>query len=150
MHFEKPSYHEYFEAAKTRQRDYIYLIKDNNHIIFAVYCAGVAVECLLRGHITKSKPGLDRRHNLRELLKESHLLDGKGELEKIKINSAISTIDRIWYNNLRYASEKHIRRNFLKGFIGKKSSLDDINKYYKNYIKKYFESVEIFLAKGDE
>ncbi|MCX6166229.1 MAG: hypothetical protein NTU73_15440 [Ignavibacteriae bacterium] len=150
MHFEKPSYREYFEAVETRKKDYNYLKREDEHIIFAVYCAGVSVECLLKGYITKEKPGFDSRHNLRNLFIESHILDGKTEKEKEKFISLISTIDRIWYNGLRYASEKHIRREFLKYRVGKGSSLDNINKYYKHYISDYFEVVDSFLNKGSK
>jgi hypothetical protein len=122
MNFE-PS--DYFRASLERikqSRDYYRRdSKENlstNHHPLAFYACGLSVECMLRAFITLNTKEFDGRHDLDLLLNQSGLLNlnplpslGDAELIrlKIEIGGAVGKVNRLWSNNLRYASEARLR-----------------------------------------
>jgi hypothetical protein len=93
-------------------------ILSTNHHSLAFYTCGVAVECMLRAFITLKTKEFEGRHDLDLLLVQSGLLDlnppstlGDDELTrmKIEIGGAVGKVNRLWSNNLRYASESRLR-----------------------------------------
>lgn len=67
------TYMDYFSAALTRQADLAHLRTNQKSIIFSVYCAGVAIECMLRAYVTRYASEFDSRHNLEKLYEKSQL-----------------------------------------------------------------------------
>ena len=116
---------DYYQAAWERikqaqdvyRRDTKLEFRASHHPI-AYYHCGVAVECMLRAFITLKTKEFDGRHDLVLLLNESGLLglnrvqglDDKslGRL-RIELGGAVQSINRLWNNSLRYASEARIR-----------------------------------------
>ena len=129
-----------------RQARDVYHIGDSYAL--AMYCAGVAVECLLRAFRWHKDPSFEGRHDLEDLLKSSDLLRihddhmrRKGVSEEqvidyaIRLRAAMNEVIVLWHNSLRYASEASLRA-FLKridrlhGIRGdalKKNALDLLN-----------------------
>jgi len=115
---------EYYQASLERMRQARKLCddRDNDNYALAMYCSGVAVECLLRAF----DPVFDGRHDLAKLLKACNFLRvhdeymsrrGKSdeEIQKMgrELRAAMNEVVLLWRNNLRYASEAKLR-SFLK------------------------------------
>ena len=92
--------------------------RSTNHHPLAFYTCGVAVECMLRAFITRRTREFDGRHDLEILLGQSGLLslDRMARLEdaelarlKRELGGAVNTVNRLWNNSLRYASEDRLR-----------------------------------------
>ena len=73
---------------------------------------------MLKAFITRKSKSFDGRHDLMLLLDESGLLqsnhpagldDRSFELLKREFGGAIQTVNRLWNNSLRYASETRMR-----------------------------------------
>lgn len=129
-----------------RQARDVYLLADSYAL--AMYCGGIAVECLLRAFRWHKDPSFEGRHDLEDLLKSSDLLRihdehmrRKGVSEEqvldyaIRLRAAMNEVVIFWHNNLRYASEASLRAflkriNRLQGIKGnalKKNALDLLN-----------------------
>jgi hypothetical protein len=82
---------DYYDASHLRCNDFKHL--RNNHqsksVIFALYGAGVAVECMLRAYMTKNSVPFDEKHNLEKLYHKSKMAIFLSENEKEKILAAI-------------------------------------------------------------
>jgi HEPN domain-containing protein len=116
---------DYYQAARERikqardvyRQDFKREFTANHHPV-AYYHCGVAVECMLRAFITLRTKDFDGRHDLMVLLDESGLLglnrvrglDERSLIRmKIELGSAVQSVNRLWINSLRYASEARIR-----------------------------------------
>lgn len=136
---------QYFRAAIDRMRQARQIHDAGNGYALAMYCSGLAVECMLRAFRWQEDPSFEGRHDLRDLFRASRLLRvdeerarSRGAADEeitrtaMELRAAISEIAILWHNNLRFASEsslkahlKHIDR--LQGIRGdalKKNSLD--------------------------
>jgi HEPN domain-containing protein len=65
---------EYFRAATERMRQARDIYHDKLGYALAMYCAGLAVECLLRAFRWRKDRSFEGRHDLEDLLKASELL----------------------------------------------------------------------------
>jgi HEPN domain-containing protein len=116
---------EYFQAAAERMRQARVLYSEGWSYALAMYCAGLAVECMLRAYRWRKETSFEGRHALLKLLKDSGLLvlsdramreKGYDELDIMRLSAqlraAASDVATLWTNNLRFASEAR-----LKAFI---------------------------------
>ena len=92
----------------------------------AIYCGGLAVECLLRAFRWTEDTSFEGRHDLFELLKASRLLKINDEFMRrqrtsedairessLNLRAAMEEVIVLWHNNLRFASESSLKA-FLK------------------------------------
>jgi hypothetical protein len=137
---------DYFTASQTRNFDSEHLKVKPESIIFALYCAGVSVECMLRAFITKETTEFNSRHNIEMLYKDSKLGLKLDDKEKEKISAAIRTVSRTWSNSLRYTSEKRMKRLVAHELV--RTTFKDINKYLLNRHIDLFDAVDVILQIG--
>jgi hypothetical protein len=124
------------------------LHREGESYALAMYCGGLAVECLLRAFRWKKDDSFEGRHDLDDLLKASALLaineehmSTKGMAEDVifdytkRLRAAMNDVVALWHNNLRFASEASLkaflnRANRLRGIKGdplKKNAADFLN-----------------------
>jgi HEPN domain-containing protein len=136
---------EYFRAAIERMRQAREIHDFGKNYALAMYCGGLAVECMLRAYRWRTDPSFEGRHDLSELFRASGLLKIHQERARNKrkpeedivrsasgIRDAIREIGALWHNNLRFASEDSLRAHLnrierLRGIRGdalKKNSAD--------------------------
>lgn len=88
----------------------------------AMYCGGLAVECMLRAFRWKKDKTFAGRHDLEDLLKASDLLGineehmreaGTSEEEvfayALALRAAMNDVFVLWHNSLRFASEASLK-----------------------------------------
>ena len=113
---------DYFDAAAERMRQAREIFDAGERYALAMYCAGLAVECLLRAFRWQEDPSFEGRHALLKLLKDSGLLTlneqqmrerGIPEEEvhrvAIELRAAVNEVATLWHNNLRFASEARLK-----------------------------------------
>jgi hypothetical protein len=136
---------QYFRASVERMVQARKIYAHGNSFALSMYCAGLAVESLLRAFRWTEDTSFEGRHDLSELLRASRLLridydylKRRGASEEairqsgLKIRSAMNQISILWNNNMRFASEssaltflKQIGKvQRVKGDPLKKNSLD--------------------------
>lgn len=136
---------EYFRAGTERMRQARTLHQAGGSYALAMYCGGLAVECVLRAFRWKKDKSFEGRHDLQDLLKASALLRLNEEHMREKgisdeeildyaldLRAAMNEVVALWHNNLRYASEASLRAFLhrierlqgIKGDALKKNSLD--------------------------
>jgi HEPN domain-containing protein len=136
---------EYYQAALERMEQAFRIYKGGTDYALAMYCGGLAVECLLRAFRWTKDATFEGRHDLDELLRASKLLEiddaymrragaSEEEIRKsgVKLRAAMNEVVRLWHNNLRFASEASLkaflkrahRDRRIKGDPLKKNALD--------------------------
>jgi HEPN domain-containing protein len=118
---------DYYRAALERMRQAHRNYEDGDSFALTMYAAGLAVECLLRAFRWTEDTSFEGRHDLRELLKASRLIQiddeylrrrGKSDDQIVAsgmaLRVAMNEVIVLWHNNLRFASEKRLTA-FLKG-----------------------------------
>ncbi len=139
---------DYYTASLTRYADLSHLKTNKNSAIFSVYTAGVSIECMFRAYITKYTKEFDSKHDLEKLYSKS-LLGSEFEIkERELLTIAVKRANEIWSNDLRYASEKRMKRIIAHKNI--KANLTDVNKYIEREFIAIFESTELIINKGKE
>ena len=119
--------HEYYAACQDRLRQAQFVYSSGHAYALAIYCGGLAVECLLRAFRWSVDRKFEGRHDLNELLKASTILCVDEErmrrrgrdVEDIRKSSvefrgAMNEIVAVWHNNLRFASEAALKAH-LRG-----------------------------------
>lgn len=139
---------DYYTASLTRQYDLEHLRKNQNSIIFAIYCAGVSIECMFRAYITKYTKEFDAKHNLEKLYEKSLLASKLETNERIKVTIAVKKANDIWNNDLRYVSEKRMKRKIAHKNV--KTGFKNVNKYLDNFYSDIFDSTDIIIQKGTD
>ena len=136
---------QYYKVSLERMNQAKALYREGDAFSLTMYCAGLAVESLLRAFRWTEDSSFEGRHDLSELLKasrlfrldEEHMRD-KGESEEAIYDSAVSLrvamndVVFLWHNNLRFASEATLKTYLLsikrvqgvKGDPLKKNALD--------------------------
>src|SRR5262245_18567646 len=66
---------EYYQAAIERMRQARELHGSRESYALAMYCSGLAVECILRAYRWRIEPSFEGRHDLDDLFKASGLLE---------------------------------------------------------------------------
>lgn len=138
----------YFDATYTREDDCKLLRTKNESLIFSIYCAGVAVECMLRAYIKKNKiPTFDAGHDLRELTKQSEIFYSLTDKERMRFTVELSKM-KIWNNNLRYYSNKKMESIMFEryGISGKGAFI----KYMKKEAADFFDAANSIIKLGRE
>src|SRR4051812_15937344 len=113
---------QYYQASLERMRQAIDLHRGGSNFALAMYCAGLAVESMLRAFRWVEDTSFEGRHDLRELLKASGLLKvddeymrRRGEDQQAvevwdrQLRAAVNEVVTLWHNNLRFASEKSLK-----------------------------------------
>ncbi|WP_033960417.1 hypothetical protein [Psychroserpens jangbogonensis] len=138
---------DYYSASLSRQKDLNHLLKNPNSIIFASYCAGVSIECMFRAYIVKYTYEFDSKHNLEKLYLKSLISQKLNVNEKQKMTIIVKKANQIWNNNLRYTSEKRMKRIIAHKNV--KSKFTDVNKYLSNYQSEIFKAVDFIIKTGE-
>jgi hypothetical protein len=136
---------EYYQAAIQRMRQARDIHNSKGSYALAMYCGGLAIECILRAFRWQKDASFEGRHDLEELFRASALLQANEErarkkhipLEEIEhsvaeVLDAKNKVVALWQNNLRFASEASLRAHLkrlgrLRGIRGdalKKNSAD--------------------------
>lgn len=89
--------------------------------VYALYVAGVSVECVLRAHMKSAE--FDSRHDLPALLRESRLLERLPVRHVDRIADALVVLWARWRNTHRYFSAERMKRFLVdhrlhRGFRG--------------------------------
>lgn len=139
---------DYFSASLTRLSDLAHLRTNKDSVILSIYCAGISIECMFRAYITKYTREFDSKHDLVKLFEKSQLGLNLEVEEKKELIIAVKQANEIWSNNLRYASEKRMKRiiahkNITAGF-------KDVNNYMNRYYSDIFEATELIIKTGQE
>lgn len=113
---------EYYRAGLERMEQAEKLYQDGNAYALAIYCGGLAVECLLRAFRWTEDATFEGRHDLEELLKASRLLkinedfirrrresDDAVQNAELELRKALNKVTILWHNNLRFASESSLK-----------------------------------------
>ena len=120
---------DYYRAGIERMQQARQLFDDGESYALSMYCSGLAVECVLRAFRWLHIRTFDGRHDLRELFKVSRFIQIATETfqdcgyaeehnvsESLRIHAAMTEVDALWMNNLRFVSEsKHKRYLFELG-----------------------------------
>ncbi len=117
---------DYYCCSIERMDQARHLLQSDSYSL-AIYCSGLAIECMLRAFRWKDDPTFDGRHDLNDLLDASRFmtqhnqllcrteLDAeRSEALSMRMKAALSAIVKVWRNNLRYASEAKLRRYFFE------------------------------------
>ena len=123
MNYKKYTPNDYLSAAKSRFYDCNHLKENDNCIIFAIYSAGVSIECVLRAHITKYTKEFDSKHDLKKLFLKSLIIQKLSNTKKEKAISFIKIANELWSNDLRYYSEKRMKRILAHKFVSKNTKI---------------------------
>ena len=137
---------QYFAASMERMKQAKLLYDNPKRDCYAIsiYVAGVAIECMLRAFKLKHDPTFDERHNLKELLTGSRMLqidedalatEKQGVKYRRTLSAIVNEICELWGNEYRYASEDRLRSEFnrkklykdSKGYILKSCACRMIN-----------------------
>lgn len=118
---------EYYQASLERMEQARNLYHTGRDWALVMYCAGLAVECLLRAFRWTEDASFEGRHDMRELLKASGLLRidddhmrrrgaSEDEIHKsgLALREAMNEVVILWHNNFRFASEARLKA-FLRG-----------------------------------
>lgn len=126
----------YYVAATERMQEARRIYDAGKSYALAMYCGGVAVECILRAFRWLRDDTFDGHHQLEVLLKASGFLglsahrqqsrrvsDERIEELHLKLRAAVSEVAVLWHNNLRYASEARLRAHLrqlgrVRGALG--------------------------------
>lgn len=139
---------DYYLASLTRYADLTHLRTNRNSAIYSVYTAGVSMECMFRAYITKESNEFDSKHDLEKLYVDSKLGANFNTDEKQRLAIAVKQANAIWTNNLRYTSEKRIKRLIAHKNI--KANLNDVNAYVSREYDDIFNATELIIEKGKE
>ena len=118
---------EYYQASLERMRQARRIHESGGGSALAMYCGGLAVECLLRAFRWTRDATFEGRHDIAELLRASGLLRiddeymrrrGASEEEiresGLKLRGAMNEVVALWHNNLRFASEASLKAFFRR------------------------------------
>ncbi len=103
----------YYEAAQERliEADILY---QSQRFGLSLYVAGLAVECLFRAFRSLADSHFEARHDLPELLSISGLEFITAGKNSRAIAETTGILFTRWKNDIRYASEKRLRRHFKR------------------------------------
>ncbi len=139
---------QYYQVSLERMEQSRKIYRGGNSFALAMYCGGLAVECLLRAFRWTEDSSFEGRHDLSELLKASRILTVDEEYMRRRraseqeirtsgsiIRRAVDDIVLLWHNNLRFASEASVktllsglgRLRKVKGDPLKKNALELLN-----------------------
>ena len=125
---------QYYQVSLERIKQARRIYQDGTAYSLCMYSAGLAIESLLRAFRWKENSSFEGRHELTELLKASRLLQIDDEIRRragesedeiqrsgMELRDAMSLVNLVWHNNLRFASEAS-----LKAYLNKLGRLQGI------------------------
>ncbi|MDQ7090770.1 MAG: hypothetical protein Q9M50_09005 [Methylococcales bacterium] len=154
---------DYFKASLLRNQDLRNLMLNTNQsIIFSLYCAGVAVECMLRAYILKITTEFNSKHDLELLYLDSKIATLLSLEEKKDLTTSIKKLNKIWRNDLRYTSKDRMIRLILselncsnkkhtqlQNSINQHRNADDkFNMLFYDHFKQTFEAANLIVEIG--
>ena len=92
--------------------------------VFALYAAGVSVECALRARMSDHE--FDSRHDLRALLKESGYLASLHPVQAQRVAAAAGALWARWRNTHRYFSAARLKRFLVDGQLHRRVKGDPV------------------------
>ena len=103
--------------------------------VMAHYCAGLAVECMLRAYQVRLNAEFDAKHNLRKLAKTSKFTDLFPRERSEEYARLFAEVIARWNNDFRFRSVKSLRKFLVhfrlyegvKGDLVKESALRIVN-----------------------
>jgi hypothetical protein len=117
---------EYYQVSLERRKQAEILYNEDENFSLSMYCAGLAVESLLRAFRWRRDQSFEGRHDLSVLLKASRLLaidydfvsrsgrsDGAVNDISLELRGAVNEVIVLWHNNLRFTSERRLK-SFLR------------------------------------
>jgi hypothetical protein len=140
---------DYFSASKSRLQNIEHLISDEKNNILTLYCLGVSIECMLKAYIRSYTKEFDSRHDLKDLYFKSQISNNLEDSKKEKLSASIKCANGIWSNNLRYCSEKRLKRILGHEFAKQKYPPKDINKYLSQKRDTLFKIAKEILLIGE-
>ncbi len=118
---------EYYQCGLERMEQARRIHRLGGAFALAVYCGGLAVECMLRAFRWKEEATFQGRHDLTDLLRASRLLSIDDEYmrrrgasdEEIRqsgltLRAAMQEVIELWNNNIRFASEDSLRAHLKR------------------------------------
>ena len=99
-------------------------------------------------HITNETNEFDSKHDLEKLYIDSKLSLNFNTDDKEKLAVAVKEANAIWTNNLRYASEKRMKRIIAHKNV--KAKLNDVNAYINRESNAIFSATELIIEKGKQ
>ena len=139
---------DYFSATLSRCEDLRHLRTNPKSIIFSLYCAGVTIECMLRAYIAKYTSEFDSKHDLEKLYEKSRIASTLETAEKEALAIAIKKANKVWTNNLRYTSDKRMKR--LMAHEKVRTEFKDIHKYIDKYYSDIFDATDLIIKTGQD
>jgi hypothetical protein len=139
---------EYYRASTERMRQARAIFNSGQGYALAMYCGGLAVECMLRAYRWRRDRSFTGRHDLTDLLRASDLIGiDEAHMRRrgvpteeavayaLELQAALNEIVILWHNNLRFASEARLRAHLnklgrlrgVKGDALKKNAADLLN-----------------------
>lgn len=87
---------------------------DAGHYVMAHYCAGLAVECILRAYQVRLKAEFDSKHDLKKLSHDAKFSKIFPESRAAEYESLFTNLARRWNNDFRFRSVKSLRRYLVR------------------------------------
>lgn len=103
-----PKHSYYFHAAWERFKD-AGLLRRDERFVAAIHLFGVAAECMVRAWMPT--PHFEGRHDLRDLLASSRLLEGLNADAQRAVVHATRDLMLVWNNSRRYESASKVARD---------------------------------------
>lgn len=141
---------DYLTAARARLTEADVLKENPRTMIMAMYCAGVAIECIFRAYIVLQDKTWDSRHNLEKLYQRSHLSSKLDEEERSVLLQFVKLASRIWTNDLRYVSEVRFKRIKAHEFVKNRYNPKDIGKYIGKTCDDLFRASSYIVDIGEK
>ena len=148
---------EYYKVALDRVQQARRIHNAGGDYALAMYCAGLAVESLLRAFRWTEDTSFQGRHDLNDLLRDSGLMTvddrymrrkGASDEEILQtgraIRGAMNLVIILWHNNLRFASEAS-----LKAFLNRIGRLKGIKgDAVKENSRQLLEAAQTVVSRG--
>ncbi len=139
---------DYYSAALNRYKNLEHLKTNKDSIIFSLYCAGVAAECMFRAYILKETRAFDEKHDLLKLYTKSKMWLTLTDEQKIELSISVKKISDFWFNNLRYTSDSRAKRKIAHKFV--RTNFKDINKYLEKHNNDIFMATKNVIEIGEK
>jgi len=137
---------DYYTAAFERLQESEQLRQSKDTVILAGYTAGVSIECMLRAYGVINLAPFDKKHDLRDWLTDSGLLNSHNMADKEAITKAVNTANRLWANDLRYYSRIRLKRTIGHEMARVKEK--DHSKYFAERNKELYQATSLIIEKG--
>ena len=115
----------------------------------AVYIAGVAIECMLRGYRVRLDQSFDEGHDLWKLAHASHILQRIPDRKQERVRGALQTAKRRWANDHRYRSSDALLTYFRKHHLAREGPRF-LRRALERNASELVEAAETIVTVGDQ